>query len=223
MRHPLTCAALLASLMSAVGTLHAEDRHEERTGREQRVAHPAREVSPHLLLDSRYHHDQWYPRRGEIVDVLPVGSVHAQFHGSPFWFAGGVWLRADGARFVVAEPPVGIVVPALPPAAVTLTIGGAPYYYANEVYYATVPGRGYAVVAPPTGAEAAAPTAPTLANAVPPALIAYPRNGQSAGQTADDRRECNGWAAAQPGAAASPQVFERAAAACLEGRGYTVR
>ncbi len=117
-------------------------------------------------------------------------------------------------------PPIGIAVPLLPPAYVTLWIGGAPYYYANGVYYATAPG-GYAVVAPPPGADTVQP-APAAAP-VPPDPIIYPRNGQSAQQTEADRQACNRWAATQPGAVADAQVFQRAVAACMDGRGYTLR
>lgn len=37
-----------------------------------------------------------------------------------------------------------------------------------------------------------------------------------------ERRECKRWATTQPAALADASVFQRAVAACLEGRGYTV-
>lgn len=56
-----------------------------------------------------------------------------------------------------------------------------------------------------------------------PEPIIYPRNGQSAAQTETDRQECNRWATTQPSALSDAQVFQRATAACMDGRGYTVR
>jgi len=53
--------------------------------------------------------------------------------------------------------------------------------------------------------------------------IIYPNNGQSAQKTEADRQECNRWATAQPNAVADAEVFQRAVAACMDGRGYTVR
>ena len=65
------------------------------------------------------------------------------------------------------------------------------------------------------------PTAPTAKP--PPDPIIYPRNGQSVEQTEIDRRECNRWATTLPSALADAAVFQRAVAACMDGRGYTVR
>lgn len=120
-------------------------------------------------------------------------------------------------------PPIGIILPLLPPAYATLWIGGAPYYYANGVYYAAAPGQGYAVVAPPAGADIAQPTPPAPVARPQPDPIVYPRNAQSAEQTEADRVDCNRWATTQPSAMADASVFQRAVAACMDGRGYTLR
>jgi hypothetical protein len=56
-----------------------------------------------------------------------------------------------------------------------------------------------------------------------PAPVIYPHAGQSPGQTEADRQDCNRWATTQPAAMADASVFSRAAAACLDARGYTVR
>jgi hypothetical protein len=69
--------------------------------------------------------------------------------------------------------------------------------------------------------------------------MAYPKNGQSDAQQATDKIECHTWAAAQSGfdptQSASAKVstngssnskrfdYMRAQAACLEGRGYSVK
>jgi hypothetical protein len=81
---------------------------------------------------------------------------------------------------------------------------------------------------------ALAPGAPPVAVAPPaPAHVyAYPKQGQSAAQQAKDRSECEASAATQGGAdaqapaggtTAAGGAYARALAACLEGRGYTVR
>lgn len=182
-------------------------------------------------LDERFHHDHYYPAHGYVALALPHGAVSVAFRGGSYWFHGGVWYRPWGTRYVVVAAPVGIVVPVLPPAFVTISIAGVTYFYANGTYYTEVPGSGYTVVAPPPGAETAQPVTtspvqpapPPPKPAPPPEPIIYPRNGQSPAQTEADRVECNRWATTQPAAMADASVFQRAVAACMDGRGYTLR
>ncbi|CAN5299370.1 DUF6515 family protein [soil metagenome] len=196
-----------------------------------------------LVLDARYHHDHYYPRPGYTVGVLPGGAVAVGWRGGNYYYHGGVWFRPYGRSYIVAAPPPGIFVPLLPPAYSTVWLGGSPYYYANGVYYANAGAQGYTVVAPPPGAEDAEPP---IAQAPPPPAyqppppqpappppqprraasvepIVYPRNGQSPQQTEADRADCNAWANTQPRATSDISVFQRGFAACLDGRGYTVR
>lgn len=177
---------------------------------------------PPAHFDDRHQHDHYYPQRGYVAPALPSGSIGISFGGGHFFFRGGVWYSPVGTRFRVVMPPIGIAVPLLPPAYATLWIGGVPYYYANGVYYAAAPG-GYAVVAPPPGVDAVAPLPPPPPPKPAPEPIVYPRNGQGTEQTEADRQACNRWATTQPGAVADASVFQRAVAACLDGRGYTVR
>jgi hypothetical protein len=207
---------VLAGLLCVAGAAIAQDRPDHR-GRE-----PAHPPGTPLRLDQRYHHDHYYPPRGYVVPRLPAGSISIGYAGGDYFFHAGVWFRPSGGTFVVAVPPVGIVVPVLPPSYATLWIGGAPYYYANGVYYAPAP-VGYTVVVPPPGADAAQPVPPPPPPKAPPEPIIYPRNGQSAAQTEADRQECNRWATTQPSAVADASVFQRAVAACMDARGYTVR
>ena len=91
--------------------------------------------------------------------------------------------------------------------------------------------------------------AAAAAHAQHPEPVAYATNGQNADQAAKDRDDCRRWARSESGyTAASPRAlfppqlplapamsppsyalgtndvtFMRAMAACLEGRGYTVR
>jgi hypothetical protein len=198
-------------------TAIAQDRQE------QRVRASVNNRAAHLQLDQRHHHDHYYPERGYTTRALPGGSISIPYRTGQYFFHGGVWFRPFGGRFVVSVPPLGIVVPVLPPAYATLWVGGAPYYYANGVYYATMPGQGFTVVAAPAGADAAQPVPLTGGTSALPEQVIYPRNGQSASQMESDRQECNRWALTQPGAVADASVFQRAIAACMDGRGYTVR
>ncbi len=183
-------------------------------------------------LDSRYHHDRYYPAHGRYYATLPPGHRVVVYGGHRFFFHDGVWFRAEGPRFVVIAPPFGVVVPILPPVYATVVIGGVPYYYANAVYYVQAPG-GYMVTEPPPGAAppvAAAPVQPAPADRT----FIYPRKGQSQQQQAADQYECHRWAVGQtafdptqPSASgADPQKrsdYQRAMGACLDARGYTVK
>jgi hypothetical protein len=132
----------------------------------------------------------------------------------------------------VVGPPIGVFVPILPPFYTTVWFGGLPYYYANDAYYVwRERERSYEVVDPPSEANAA--------TEAPPAedIFMYPRNGQDAQRQATDRYECHRWAADQTGfdptrpaggvgsteAGARRGEYFRAMAACLEGRGYSVK
>ncbi len=197
------------------------DRSGDRGQHPPRADHGGAPRSAPLHHDARHRHDHYYPARGYIAAGLPGGALNIGYGGGHYYFHSGVWWRPYGGRFMVVLPPIGIVLPFLPSAYVSLWLGGAPYYYANGVYYAPAQ-QGYAVVNPPSGAEAAQPMPVPPPRGLPDPII-YPRNGQSAAQLEADRQECNRWATTQPLALAEADVFQRAVAACLDGRGYTVR
>jgi hypothetical protein len=120
---------------------------------------------------------------------------------------------------------------ALPLAYATYYWDGTPFYYADDNYYQWDNSAGeYETVAPPAGlvnqVTSAAPADAT--DAVQPAgqpdLFAYPQNGQPATQQAKDRSDCQQWATGQVGADATRHDdYLRAEAACLTGKGYSVR
>src|SRR5258708_38633421 len=85
-----------------------------------------------------------------------------------FLCQGGVWYQPSEAGYVVVQPPVGIVAPALPPAYTTVNVAGTPYYYANGTYYIATPG-GYAVAQPPADPAALA----SAVGAPPPGTRSY--------------------------------------------------
>jgi hypothetical protein len=183
------------------------------------------------FLDSHYDHNRYYPARGGYVTVLPRDHRVAVYRGAHYYYAGGIWYRAAGPRFIIVGPPIGLVVPVLPPFYAAIWVGNVPYYYANETYYVQSPG-GYMVVDAPPQA--------TVSSQPPPAggkIFIYPRKGQSEKQQADDRYACHRWAVGQtgydptrpPSAIRAAQDtgkradYQRAMGACLEARGYTVR
>jgi hypothetical protein len=156
------------------------------------------------------------------------GGFHGGFRGFGFW---GPWGWGWGGL------GLGLYFASLPYYYQTYWWGGVPYYYADNTYYRWNAGVGqYETVAPPAefqnqpggGAAVGAAGGGTSGE-----LIAYPKNGQSQEQQSKDKYECHRWAAGQTGfdpsqgSAAGPvsrrSDYQRAQAACLEGRGYSVR
>jgi hypothetical protein len=186
------------------------------------------------FMDSRHNHNHSYPARGQFIDRLPSGHRVVVYGRSRYYFHGGVWYRPEGRRFVIVAPPFGLIVPFLPPYYATIWLGGIPYYYANEVYYTPTAG-GYIIVEPPKGEVSTEPKA--VSRAPESQIFVYPRQGQSEQKQADDRYECHRFAVNQTGfdptkpradlnAAQLSQKrsdYQRASAACLDGRGYTVK
>jgi outer membrane lipoprotein SlyB len=99
--------------------------------------------------------------------------------------------------------------------------------------------RAYTPPPPPTAPVPMSPPAPPMTTQPPVAasvigssqLFVYPKGGQSDAQIATDRRACATWASSQTGydPARDPPGdprhgdYQRAAAACLDAHGYTVR
>jgi hypothetical protein len=106
--------------------------------------------------------------------------------GNP-WLYGGLWL--DTLPFYYSQ----------------LWWDGVPYYYAGDNYYVwNGTEDAYQAVDPPPQVVQQARTAQGLRQ-----LYAYPKNGQSSAQQAQDKLQCESWAAAQVGltaAAPSPTL-----------------
>ena len=189
------------------------------------------------VLDSRYHHNQYYPPRGYAINRIPQDAHLVRYGGAPYYFHRGVWYRPYGPRFVVVGAPLGLFLPFLPPFYSTLWVGGTRYYYADDTYYTYDPERrGYVVVEKPADAdvrEDSSPPAPEGSAATPAAtndFFIYPKNGQNEKQQSSDRYECHRWAADQthfdptePSGAGNKADYRRAISACLEARGYSVK
>ncbi|HTR01037.1 MAG TPA: DUF6515 family protein [Candidatus Acidoferrum sp.] len=184
------------------------------------------------VFDHRFNHDHYYPARGAVIAELPRERVSVVFRGTPYYFHGGAWYRADRGRYIVVAPPIGLVVPILPPFYTTLWMRGVPYYYANDAYYLWSPQQnGYVITEPPANAETIA------TSTVNDDLYVYPTKNQTEAQQSTDRYECYRWAADQTGfdptqppknlGAADMDAkranYHRAETACLQGRGYSVK
>ncbi|MCB1703638.1 MAG: hypothetical protein KDI17_02195 [Halioglobus sp.] len=167
-----------------------------------------------------------YPAVGEQVKALPPGHRQVNVGPQSYRYANGSFYRpGPGGAYVVVQAPIGAQVNVLAPGSISFGIAGGRYFYANFTYYIQNEDRtAYVVVEKPEGAEAAVAAATAE-------VFVYPGKGQSAEQQDRDRYECYRWAVAQTGYdpvavsadADSARNYQRANAACLEGRGYTVR
>jgi hypothetical protein len=140
--------------------------------------------------------------------LLAAGSAMTEAQAHPYGRGGGGWGHHGGRGW--GGPVWGGI-------GLGVGIGLGSYYYGAPWYY------GPPVYVVPAQVQGGVPVAATPAARPAPEPIVYPRNGQTAAQTENDRRDCERWATTQPNAMADATVFQRATTACLEGRGYTVR
>jgi hypothetical protein len=183
--------------------------------------------------------------RGNFSAPIGYGRFHAGVgrHGDFRGFGarghpwhGGYW----GGRY---WPPffwgVGLAwfLPVLPAYCPVYWWNDVPYYYYDNAYYTwDQDDAGYVTTAPPPAVpdDSSAGTAADGSGA-PGNLYAYPKNGQSPQQQAQDRQACEQWAATQThgdegtaadggnGAPGDQSIdYQRAVTACLTGRGYSV-
>lgn len=131
-------------------------------------------------------------------------------HGGPGYWRGGGY-RGWGPGLVWGGIGLG------------LGLGLGSYY--GSPYYPTYVYPDVVVSPPPVVyyQQQAVPASPAPASRSAPDPVVYPRNGQSAAQTEADQQDCNRWATTQRNAMADASVFQRATAACMDGRGYTIR
>ena len=181
-----------------------------------------------MHMDGRFAHNQFYHDPGYSVRGVPRGAYEIHHGGQSYWYHGGEWYRHDGRFSVVIGAPIGAFVPVLPPFYSTVWWGGVPYYYADDTYYTwDAPENQYQVVAPPSGIESGGSTTTPSSDKV----FIYPKEGQSAEQQSKDQYECHRFGVEQSGFdptvaggdAGKRSDYQRADAACLEGRGYTVK
>ncbi len=225
-RRILLALAVVASVATWQGAW-AKDGDRERFRPPPQPGQRAPAVPPGKWWDGGHGHGHAYPVTGSRVHSLPPRVHYVPWGGVRYGYWNGVWYAPYGGAFVVARPPIGVVVTDLPAFRTVVTIGGIGYLYANGVYYRELPEGTYQVVPSPiVGAgEGAAGR-----------MYVYPKLGQSAETQASDEYECHRWAVSQTGFDPSTQAtgqvvstggsrsdYGRAQTACLEGRGYTVR
>ena len=213
-------AIALLAMLTASGAALA-DRHDYRAPANQH-------------FDGRYSHNHYYYDRGYVMPRPPRVGYPITRGRDRFWYDGGMWYRGDGVRWVVVGAPMGAFVPVLPPFYTTTYFGGRPYYYANDTYYAANnAGSGYQVVDAPVGIQSGISGQPPTNDSI----FVYPKNGQSSDQMASDRYECHRSAVDQTGydptqagggvpsnvASAKRANYQRAQAACLDARRYSVK
>jgi len=232
----LILAAAFAGLAAPAAAERGGRDFDRREAGPRQEAAPRHDVAPRhqpgWVLDQRYHHNRYYPPRGQVIERLPQKIHPIPYRGTNYYYYGGIWYRPYGPRFTVVLPPIGLAVALLPPYYTTIWFGGIPYYYAGGVYYVWHPeDRTYVVTDPPpaTDIREEPPIAETL--------FIYPKKGQTAQQQATDRYECHRWSAdqtgfdpTQPGGSVAETEhaqkhadYQRAMKACLEGRNYSVR
>lgn len=225
----LFASALTAGLLAVAALLPAAAKDNDRRGPPaygHRVAPPPQPVPRGQWWDGAHGHGHAYPVTGWRVHALPPRVHVVPWAGVRYGYWNGIWYAPYGSAYVVARPPIGVVVSDLPAFRTVVTIGGIAYLYANGVYYRERSG-GYEVVPSPIVGDGEGGAQRTYV---------YPSMNQSAETQASDEYECHRWAVGQtgfdPSSSATGQTgaaggargdYARAQRACLEGRGYTVR
>ncbi len=178
---------------------------------------------PYYLRGRRYYFSNgvWYATRGALFVVVPapVGILVSSlppfcttvwFGGVPYYYANSTYYawQPDQSGYAVVPPPDGAVAAAPDSSAATDDPS----------------------LADPAGGMGAAPAAGSGGAD----FAIYPKNGQSRDQQAADEYDCGNWAKSQTGfdpsvpdggvsadeADRSHGNYDRALAACLQGRGY---
>jgi hypothetical protein len=220
---------LLASGLAALAVAPAWSAPEGGRERHDNHAAPGGRVESRWY-DGAHGHGRYYPTPGWRVRTLPAHPHTVIWAGVNYAFWDGVWYSPGAGGYVVVRPPYGVVVTGLPAFRTLVTIGGLSYFYLNGVYYRQQAEDRYEVVPTPV-ASGGSPSG----GGSPSKVFVYPRQGQTAERQSSDEYECHRWAVGQAGFDPSSVAvgqsadvdkrgdYQRAQAACLEGRGYTVR
>jgi hypothetical protein len=156
---------------------------------------------------------------GVSTPAMAHGYYHHGWHGSSGWWVGGALALGTAGAIIALNSRPSVVYTSPVYAA---PVYAAPVYAAPPVVYSPPP-----VYAPPPVAYAPPPAPATTGN-----LIAYPARGQTVAQQSRDRSECQGWAMNQSGydpmhpnawtTGVMVDSYNRAMAACMTGKGYSV-
>lgn len=110
-----------------------------------------------------------YPHQSagvSIIAALPFGSVRVSIGGRPYQYYQGIFYRPEEQGYLIAPPPVGIIVPSLPPGSVAVVLGGRRCYYFSDTYYMPVDDTRYQVIEAPETNNAVAAKEAASADAV---------------------------------------------------------
>jgi hypothetical protein len=102
--------------------------------------------------------DQWNRHsrgreRGFVARRLGPGYRSILWRGHSYLYDGGLFYRYSPVGYIIVEPPLGALVPALPYGYRTVTVEHKPYYFYEDTYYTVAPG-GYVVAPPPVALPA---------------------------------------------------------------------
>ena len=170
-------------------------------------------------------------RPGHVTDRVPGSYSRVPYRGLDYYYSDGYWYRPQGPRYVIVTPPYGVRVRSLPPYSQEVWIDNTLFFQAAGTYYTYQNDtQDYVVAYPPQNVQPVQTQQAPASSPYDP--IAYPNNGQSAEQVAQDKYDCYRWSVEQssfdpadpssPNAPAMIQVYRRSMVACLMGRGYTI-
>ena len=180
----------------------------------------------HYNYRNRYYNHH----REHRLHNMPKHAKRLRHRDFPLYYLAGSFYRPHSGGYISIRAPLGTRLKHLPAGFVTLTFGTAIYYLANNVYYKKEHDNYIVVDAPYTANNNVSQT--DIASVYSEGNWAvYPNREQSPEQLENDRYQCHLWARGQTGydptqhTPLQPQraPYFRAQAACLEGRGYTVR
>lgn len=169
-----------------------------------------------------------------MIDRFPDRYDRVAWRGQDYFYSGGYWYRPQGPRYVVVAAPYGARTRYLPDYAQQVWIGGGLFFLAAGTYYQYMDSSQDYVVVNPPGQAIAPPPQPVYQQPVNNGYDVnfYPANGQPPEQVAQDRYDCQRWAAQQSGFdpagasyAPAPEVvniYRQNMANCLVSRGYSV-
>jgi hypothetical protein len=174
-----------------------------------------------------------------FLAALPLAYATYWYAGIPYYYANDVYYTwsPDYSGYVATDPPPvadssgaapDVAPPAdAPPSADALGYPGGANAAPGQAY----PASGEAYPAPATAGPAAAPPLAGAGAGVPlpdprpsqePRMFMYPTKGQTEDQQRSDKLACEKWASDQVGLGTNGPDYQRALAACIQGRGYSV-
>lgn len=105
-----------------------------------------KKVNPHYRYKAL---SKW----GYAYKVAPRSSYVIPHAGLRYHYAGGIFYKPVGAKYVIARAPVGVRVHSIPARHTRVVVRGRTYYYYYGTFYVrSADNSQYVTVAPPVGA-----------------------------------------------------------------------